>query len=508
MGIPTNLDFANEVKRDRLITLYRFTLGFCGVILLLLFTFSTMVASRSPEVFRLLFSILTLTGASFLTSFVIRWKRDDWAPIVYSMGWFLALTILLTTEDPTLAQLVPFVFPVIIFIIGLLLSPLAMLNWTIVAAALILGVQPLSQGTTISIDAFQAFAIFLTILSAILAAQATGELYQITEWALHNYQRERRTNDELFEKRQELQRSLLRSEALSDKLQETNVELQEAHATAEEAKNFRGQFLANMSHELRTPLNAIIGFSETMLKFPIMYDDKKLPDAYERDLSQIFTSGRQLLHVINDILDLAKVDAGKLEIHMQETEVVTIVQAVQSTARGLLKEKPVKLESILPDDLPTAWADETRLRQVLLNLYSNACKYTDDGSISLMVTVQGDFMQFAVKDTGEGIPEEFHDLLFKEFSQAQRSGRDQRAGTGLGLAISKQLVELMGGRIWMESEYGVGSTFYFTIQTYREQDKTSEERPDETDQIPLSQVQSAIESAPEAQASVNQGEQS
>jgi signal transduction histidine kinase len=172
-----------------------------------------------------------------------------------------------------------------------------------------------------------------------LAAQATGELYQISEWALQNYQKERRTNDELFEKRQELQRSLRRSEALGDKLQDTLGELQLAHQQAEEAKNFRGQFLANMSHELRTPLNAIIGFSETMLHFPMMYNDEKLPDTYERDLSQIFASGQQLLYVINDILDLAKVDAGKLEIHMEETSVDAILQAVQSTARGLVKDK-------------------------------------------------------------------------------------------------------------------------------------------------------------------------
>src|SRR5690606_33079846 len=149
----------------------------------------------------------------------------------------------------------------------------------------------------------------------------TGELYQITEWALSNYQRERRTNDELFEKRQALQKSLKRSEALADRLGEINQALEYASAAAEEAKNFRGQFLANMSHELRTPLNAIIGFSETMLQFPIMYDNESLPSPYERDLGQIYNSGRQLLHVINDILDLARVDAGKLEIHLSPVDV-------------------------------------------------------------------------------------------------------------------------------------------------------------------------------------------
>src|SRR5690606_964960 len=233
---------------------------------------------------------------------------------------------------------------------------------------------------------YQVAAIILTFASAVLAMQVTGDLYQVTEWALQNYQRERRVAGELYDSRQELQRSLARSEALSERLQETNEQLEAARAAAEEAKHFRGQFLANMSHELRTPLNAIIGFSETMLQFPIMYDDEALPDAYEKDLSQIYNSGRQLLHVINDVLDLAKVHAGKLELHLQEVEAGAIVNAVISTAKGLLGSKAVKVQSNLMAPIPHVWADETRLRQVLLNLYSNACKYTDEGSITLTVT--------------------------------------------------------------------------------------------------------------------------
>jgi signal transduction histidine kinase len=186
-----------------------------------------------------------------------------------------------------------------------------------------------------------------------------------------------------------------------------------------------------------------------------------------------------LLHVINDILDLAKVDAGKLEVHMASVEPETIVNAVMATAKGLLGSKTVRLEKNVPEVIPTVWADETRLRQVLLNLYSNACKYTDEGTITLTVTDLADSkeLQFAVTDTGIGIDPEFHALLFEEFQQAKNKGRDPRSGSGLGLAISRQLLDLMGGRIWMDSKPSEGSTFYFTIQKYTEQDKNGHTEP-------------------------------
>ena len=188
----------------------------------------------------------------------------------------------------------------------------------------------------------QIAGVTVSTISALLAAQVTGELHQITDWALDNYKRERRSSMDLFEKRQELQKSLRRSEVLGDKLKEINEEL-------ETAKHFRGQFLANMSHELRTPLNAIIGFSETMLSFPMMYDDVDLPEAYRRDLQQIHDSGQQLLTVINDILDLSRVDAGKLEIDIRQVKLDPIIDNAMMTAAGLLANKSVDLQRDIPE---------------------------------------------------------------------------------------------------------------------------------------------------------------
>jgi signal transduction histidine kinase len=298
-------------------------------------------------------------------------------------------------------------------------------------------------------------------VSALLAAQVTGDLYQITEWALDNYKRERRAAIDLFENRQQLERALQRSRILGEKLQNINTEL-------ENAKHFRGQFLANMSHELRTPLNAINGFSETMLNFPMMYDDVVLPDAYRHDLEQINHSGQQLLTVINDILDLSKVDAGKLEVNIDCVELDPLIDSVLMTAAGLIanQNKPVDLKRDMPRKLPDVYADDARLRQVLLNLYSNAVKFTDVGSITMAVHDEGETVRISVSDTGEGIPEDTLEEIFNEFSQAESAGRDPRAGAGLGLTISRRLLNLMSGRIWAESVYGEGATFHVVVPKY------------------------------------------
>jgi signal transduction histidine kinase len=292
----------------------------------------------------------------------------------------------------------------------------------------------------------------------------------VTEWALLNYQRERRTNNELFENRQQLEKTLKRSEALGDRLQQLNTDLEVARESAETAKNFRGQFLANMSHELRTPHNAIIGFSETMRKFPAMYDGVELPEAYEADMTQIYNSGKQLLTLINDILDLARIDAGKLEIRFEVVEVEPIVTMAISTAQGLIGAKPIKLTTDVITPMPYVMGDENRIRQVLLNLYSNAVKFTEKGEVKLSIRDTAEGIQFSVTDTGVGISEEELGSIFEEFRQAsQISGRDPRTGSGLGLAISRQLVTMMNGQIWAESKVGEGSTFHFTLEPYRKE---------------------------------------
>ncbi|MBW4438197.1 MAG: hypothetical protein KME04_13740 [Pleurocapsa minor GSE-CHR-MK-17-07R] len=462
---PLTLDFAAEVKIDRLKVLWKATLA---AALVLGWLVLTVVAINRGSVVGPFMPFIMLVIGCLLCRLAVNRDRYNLAAWLFTLGAVAAVVSAFFIGSETINQVAPFAMPVIVFMVGLLLPPAHTLFAAILAVAAIIFGPFLATGTFNSFDVYHISAVALVALATALAIQVTGDLYQVTGWALENYQRERRTASDLFDNRMALERALRRSEALSENLQETNVALDNARTAAEEAKHFRGQFLANMSHELRTPLNAIIGFSETMLKFPAMYDGVKLPEAYEDDLQQIYASGRQLLNLINDILDLSKVDAGKLDVRMDRVEVVPVVYNVVNTASGLVGSKPIKLTMDIAENLPVAYADRSRVSQVLLNLYSNAAKFTDEGEISVRVREVEEGILFSVRDTGSGIPADSLDMVFEEFKQAESGGRDPRSGAGLGLAISRQLLKLMGGRIWAESEVGVGSTFHFILQRYPE----------------------------------------
>jgi signal transduction histidine kinase len=349
--------------------------------------------------------------------------------------------------------------------VGLLLPVRAVLITLVLSVLTTLLVPTIGMYFTVTVA--QALAIGLMVIAAGIASQTSGEVYGIAQWALESYSKERALKDKLFDSQEELNRSYVRQKVLADDLQKTNVDLEAARAAALEAKNFRGQFLANMSHELRTPLNAVIGFSETMLNFPMMYDNQELPPAYKTDLSQIYNSGKHLLQLINDILDLSKVDAGRLEMEIEAVDLDPILKGVLSTAIGLVGDKPIKIKREAPEGMPQVRGDSLRIRQVILNLLSNAAKFTDKGTISVGAVTQDDgFVRIWVKDTGIGIPSEDMGSIFEEFRQGASGRRKGRAGSGLGLAISRQLLNLMGGQIWVESRMNEGSTFNFTLPVF------------------------------------------
>jgi signal transduction histidine kinase/ActR/RegA family two-component response regulator len=232
--------------------------------------------------------------------------------------------------------------------------------------------------------------------------------------------------------------------------------------TAEELREidrFKTQFLANMSHELRTPLNSIIGFSRVMLKGI----DGPLTELQSADLQSIHSSGQHLLSLINSILDMSKIEAGKMELAIEDIDLQPVFDAVIDTTKALIKDRPVELHIIVPEDLPTVRADAQRVRQVLLNLMSNAAKFTDEGQITLSAEAGPDTVTISVADTGIGIDPEAQKRLFIPFQQVDGSMTRRAGGTGLGLAISRSFVEMQGGEIWVESEPSRGSTFSFTL---------------------------------------------
>lgn len=237
---------------------------------------------------------------------------------------------------------------------------------------------------------------------------------------------------------------------------------QDALETAErleEVDRLKSQFLANMSHELRTPLNSIIGFSRVILKGI----DGPITEQQRQDLEAIYNSGQHLLGLINDILDISKIEAGKMELSFQPVDFGEVIHGVMSTAIALVKDKPVELQQSVPADLPTVIADERRIRQVLLNLVSNAAKFTDEGFIRIEASCDEEFVTVSVADSGIGIPASKLPRIFEAFTQVDTSPSRKYGGTGLGLTISKSFIELHGGEIWVESESGKGATFTFKL---------------------------------------------
>lgn len=244
-------------------------------------------------------------------------------------------------------------------------------------------------------------------------------------------------------------------------------ELQLAINRLREVDQLKTNFLAAMSHELRTPLNSIIGFSRVILKGI----DGPITDMQRQDIQTIHDSGKHLLGLVNDILDQAKIEAGKMELVREYFDVKAIVKGVMATAIGFTKEKPVQLVTNIEEDLPQGFGDEFRTRQIVLNLVSNAAKFTTEGSVTAGVYTSVDaetgqkVITISIADTGIGIAKENLGRIFESFQQVDNSTTRTVEGTGLGLPLSRSLAELQGGRIWVDSEPGMGSTFYVTIPT-------------------------------------------
>ena len=245
------------------------------------------------------------------------------------------------------------------------------------------------------------------------------------------------------------------------RLQRSEAGLQIAKAAAESANVAKSVFLANMSHEIRTPMNAIMGMTALAI-------DTSSPEEQQEYLQDVSNSAESLLSLLNDILDFSKIEAGRMELDPVPTSIDQLLEEATRFLRAAAVQKRIELtwdsSAAIPDRL---LADPLRLRQVLLNLLGNAIKFTEHGSVKALVEVESEdekvvLLRFAVRDTGPGIPSDKQEIIFQSFCQADSSTSRKHGGTGLGLTISARLVNLMGGRIWVESQSGEGSTFYFT----------------------------------------------
>jgi signal transduction histidine kinase len=236
-------------------------------------------------------------------------------------------------------------------------------------------------------------------------------------------------------------------------------EIEEKGRQLEIASRHKSQFLANMSHELRTPLNAILGYTE-LLQDGIY---GQIPDKAQETMQRVDRSGRHLLALINDVLDLSKIEAGQLTLSLDDYSLKEVVQTVVTALEPLAAEKKLALTVTVAPDLPVGRGDDRRLSQVLLNLVGNAVKFTDAGEVRVEAKASAGIFLVSVSDTGPGIAAEDQARIFEEFQQVDTSNTRKKGGTGLGLSIAKRILALHGGRIWVESALGNGSTFSFTL---------------------------------------------
>lgn len=290
---------------------------------------------------------------------------------------------------------------------------------------------------------------------------------------LENFVKElSRLNEEMQKQNEQIKNQNETLLKLSEQLKEKANELEIQKEKAEESTKLKSQFLASMSHELRTPMNSILGLTELIL------DKAQLDDKNRERLEVVLKSGKRLMNLINDILDLSKIEAGKMEIREEEILLEELIEDVSSTIQPLINEKGLRFTiNRKCDTRLIITTDKGRVSQVLINLLGNAVKFTDKGNIELSVAITEDnFLVFSVSDTGIGIPEDAQKIIFEEFRQVDGSTTRRYSGTGLGLAISKKIIDLLGGKIWVKSIVGKGSIFSFTIPVHYRNDSWKSEQ--------------------------------
>lgn len=397
------------------------------------------------------FAVFFSLSVEGVLSYHLRFRRPIVSRALLLLGPTMSLSLALKViQNPG----VPF-FAVLVVVANAAINPL------LGFAAAILSTIPLCL---LAPNELLLPSLALLWLAAAVQWISSRGLYTVLEWAWSSQQRASHLLEELRDHHGELNRTVEALTEATRRLQRTGYQLAVARIRAEEARELKERFAANISHELRTPLNIILGFGEMMYLAPDVYGDMDWPVTLRRDVRQIYQSSRQLLGLVNDVLDLSRIDAAQMPIHKERSALGAIIQEAVSTVSDLLRARDLELIADLPNTLPLLHFDRTRVRQVLLNLLSNAARFTERGSITVSVEVaEQKEVIVSVADTGVGVPAAELTRIFDEFHQVDMSLRRRQEGAGLGLAISKRFVELHGGRIWAESEPGKGSTFFFSL---------------------------------------------
>ncbi len=382
-----------------------------------------------------------------------KWHHFRRGTYVFIGGLTLAVISFMLWRDPQFFQLHVYLLLLVVAMAGLLINPRATFQAATFATVATLGTAFFIHGFSWETTYLLIAPLVMTYGMAIVSWVSSNHLTTAMSWALHSQERAHHRTQELFESQEELKKAYLL-------LETTNRRLREAEEAAIRANELKTRFITNLSHELRTPLNAIINFSYILAK-----NRHGMVTPEQADyLTRIHDSGELLLQIVNDLLDLAKIEAGQMDLFREEIDLAAVAANVMTTISGLIADKPIELRQDISPTLPKINGDETRIRQVLINLLGNAAKYTEQGSITLTAAKNGhNLVKVSVIDTGIGIRPQDFERIFEEFQQTQDAFALRKIGTGLGLPISKKFIELHGGKIWVESQLGQGAAFHFTL---------------------------------------------
>jgi signal transduction histidine kinase/CheY-like chemotaxis protein len=394
-------------------------------------------------------------------SLLCLWMIPRWFLAAQSL-WLLALTAAITLAMYVLQE------PFVAFLYALIpLIAVVTIGWpgglfaqaVVVATAVWFTAGP---GMPLLLVPVATSVVAGGLICALLGWAATHALITVVQWSLFSFEQAREVLEEARDQRLELkevQRDLIRANAELARLTDRLTVLQQV---ADEARRAKEDFVAKVSHELRTPLNMIIGFSEMITASPKVYGSD-LPPTLLTDVAAIQRNSEHLARLVDDVLDLSQVEAGRMAVTKEWGSLPEIVGDAALAVRALFEAKGLALEVQMAPDLPPVFCDTTRIREVLINLLSNAGRFTDRGGVTVQAWIDGQEVVVSVTDTGAGIRLEDQTRVFEPFQQADSSIRRRQGGTGLGLSISKRFVEMHEGRMWLESELDVGTTVFFTL---------------------------------------------
>ncbi len=406
--------------------------------------------------------VLSVVLGSSWAGYLLYRRRWAWAASVFIVGLISAVSIIMLLFPSTTAA---YLYMLVVLVAATLGGPLTTFTVAALCAGLTLTLGRIA-GSDIGLPDVLLPAV-LTLLAAATAWLGSRRLFTALAWALTMTREAQKNAEEAQKHRGEVQRILKDLDEAYVRLERAHEALMYAREAAERAYRFKAEFVANVSHELRTPLNLIVGFSEMMATAPESYGGLLLPGQYRGDVMAIYRSARHLSDLINDVLDLSRIEAGRMPLVKEPTDLSEVIREATEMVRGWVEARRLSLTVELPDRLPPLRLDRTRIRQVLLNLLTNATRFTDAGYIQVRVRLAGSEVEVTVQDSGRGIAPDALPKAFEAFSQLDEDRA--REGSGLGLAVSKKFIELHGGKMWIKSEVGHGTTVGFTLPLPEEQ---------------------------------------